>query len=169
MCILNSDADVRLDRLTLDDWQRYRTIRLSAMIDTPDAFASTHTKKAAFSSDRWQARLTGCSATFIAVVDNIDVGLISGAQWQDRDGFAGLFQMWVMPKARKKGVAGHLITAVIKWAYSSGFNALALDVADTNHAAIELYRRHGFEATGITGALPPPRSHITEHERVLKL
>lgn len=63
------------------------------MIDTPDAFASTHTEEAAFSSDRWQARLTGCSATFIAVVDNIDVGLISGAQWQDGDGFAGLFQM----------------------------------------------------------------------------
>jgi hypothetical protein len=44
-----------------------------------------------------------------------------------------------------------------------------LEVGDTNAYAVRLYERAGFVPTGVTASLPPPRAHITEHERILDL
>jgi ribosomal protein S18 acetylase RimI-like enzyme len=77
--------------------------------------------------------------------------------------------MWVAPEARGRGVGEELITAVVDWARASSFARLALDVADHNRHAIALYERSGFRATGVSGTLPAPRQHVTEHRRVLRL
>lgn len=39
---------------------------------------------------------------------------------------------------------------------------------DVKRAGIRLYVRKGFEPTGVTGTLPPPRVHILEHQRGLE-
>ena len=160
---------MRVDRLTSEDWQRLREIRLQALKDTPDAFGRTLEEEAAFEQSDWQRRLTSESANFIAVIDGIDSGLVGGAKWRGRDGVAGLFSMWVAPHARSRGVGAALVGSVIDWARHSGFERLVLDVADDNHSAIRLYARTGFEPTGATGTLPSPREHVTEHERALLL
>jgi ribosomal protein S18 acetylase RimI-like enzyme len=160
---------IRFDRLAVGDWERYRSIRLRALQDAPNAFARTHDEEAAFSPDKWRARLAGHSITVIAVSSNVDVGVVSGATWQDRDGYAGLFGMWVADAARGRGVGDGLVKAVVNWARQSGYKYLALDVTDTNASAIALYARLGFEPTGACGRLPHPRDHITEHERRLTL
>ena len=36
---------------TTTDWQALREIRLQALLDAPDAFASTHAREAAFGED----------------------------------------------------------------------------------------------------------------------
>jgi ribosomal protein S18 acetylase RimI-like enzyme len=77
--------------------------------------------------------------------------------------------MWVAPEYRRQGVGSRLIDTVIDWARAQGFSRLALDVADHNSAAVELYARHGFAPTGETASLPPPRAHIREHRRALLL
>jgi hypothetical protein len=46
---------------------------------------------------------------------------------------------------------------------------VTLWVADGNAAAAALYDGLGLGRTGRTGAFPPPREHITEHERRLVL
>ena len=55
------------------------------------------------------------------------------------------------------------------WAREEGFPHLFLDVADENTAAIKLYERLGFAPTGVKNHMPPPRDHISEHERALEL
>ncbi len=77
--------------------------------------------------------------------------------------------MWVAPEARGAGVGLALAQAVTEWARGAGFATLRLDVADANEPAVRLYARAGFAPTGAVGALPPPRAHITEHERALDL
>lgn len=77
--------------------------------------------------------------------------------------------MWVAEAARGNGMSDKLVGFVVDWARKLGFVSLALDVADTNHSAIRLYARLGFEPTGACGHLPYPREHITEHERCLML
>jgi ribosomal protein S18 acetylase RimI-like enzyme len=77
--------------------------------------------------------------------------------------------MWVAPEARRTGVGEALVDAVIEWAGSNGVKRLRLDVADNNAAAIALYIREGFQPNGKVSALPPPREHIREHQRELRL
>ncbi len=160
---------MNIERLSVEHWKRYCAIRLRALADTPDAFARTYAEEAGFKPEDWRARLSGEAATFVTVIDGTDAGLVTGAKWRGRDGFAGLFGMWVAPEARGRGVGKELVSAVVDWARSSGFKCLALDVADDNKPAVALYARLGFKPTGATTNLPPPREHISEHERVLEL
>ena len=155
--------------LTVEDWARYRAIRLRALADAPDALARTLAEETGFDPTRWQARLGADAATFVTVVDRQDCGLATGAPWPGRPGVAGLFGMWVAPSARRGGVGLALIRAVAGWAQGAGFTRLALNVGNANARAIALYDRAGFVATGRTSTLPPPRNHIAEHERELRL
>ena len=77
--------------------------------------------------------------------------------------------MWVAPEARRKGVGGALVDAVIEWARSAGVKRLLLDVADNNAPAIALYIQKGFQPNGEVSTFPPPREHIREHQRELRL
>ena len=77
--------------------------------------------------------------------------------------------MWVAPEIRRTGVAAALVELVIEWARTNGVSRLLLDVADENAPAIALYDRKGFKLNGEVGALPPPRQHIREHQRELRL
>jgi ribosomal protein S18 acetylase RimI-like enzyme len=74
-----------------------------------------------------------------------------------------------MCQGRQSRVGGVLVDPVIEWARSNGVNRLLLDVADNNAPAIALYMRKGFERNGEVSTLPPPREHISEHQRELKL
>ena len=160
---------MRIDLLAEEQWQRYRTVRLRALADTPDAFARTYAEEEAFPEADWRRRLSSGAKTYVAVLDGKDVGMATGAAWRDRDGVAGLFGMWVAPDARRQGVGLVLVQHVVDWARSAGFHHVTLDVADSNPSAIGLYARAGFQPTGTVGTLPPPRDHVTEHERSLSL
>ena len=70
---------MEIKRLAAHEGLRLRTIRLRALADAPDAFASTHDEAAARPLDSWAAQLHNI-ATFVAVLDGEDVGLVRGAR-----------------------------------------------------------------------------------------
>jgi GNAT superfamily N-acetyltransferase len=157
-----------IQRLSIDEGLRLRTLRLRALADAPDAFSSTFAEVAAHPLDMWRQQLQEI-ATFVAVHDGEDVGLVrcaSDAQQQDT---AWLISMWVAPEARGQGVGNALIDAVIAYARARGASRLLLDVGDHNQQAIALYARKGFQPNGGTGSLPAPRDHMREHQRELRL
>lgn len=155
-----------LKTLGAGDWARYRDIRLRALADTPNAFARALSEEQAFSEEKWRSRLSGDGLVVVAEVSGQDAGLVGGVPLLDR---AGLVSMWVAPDHRRSGTGRALVQAVVAWAREAGFQTLVLDVADENTSAIAFYERLGFQRTGRTGTLPPPRIHITEHERALTL
>lgn len=158
---------MKVERLRPGDWQRLKHIRLRALTDAPDAFGSTLEAESALTDGDWQGRLKEEHfVTFIASVNSDDVGLVVGGSYDDD---AGIFAMWVAPDARGKGVGDTLISTVVDWAKKNGQKRVLLDVGDLNEPAIKLYARNGFEPTGQTSTLPPPRSHIKEHRRILWL
>jgi ribosomal protein S18 acetylase RimI-like enzyme len=159
---------LEIQRLNSTEGERWRSIRLTALHDAPDAFGTTLAEANAFPPELW-SRQVGEFPTFIAVLDAIDVGVVRASPDEEQPGAAFLLSMWVAPDARGKGVGEELIDAVAGWAESDGFSRLVLDVADTNASAIALYARKGFEPTGETGTLPSPRQHIREHRRALAL
>ena len=160
--------DFTIIRLAAREGLRLRAIRLRALAEAPDAFASTHGQAAALPPDSWAAQLREMP-TFVAVVAGEDVGIVRGARDDSRADAAWLISMWVAPEVRGQGVGEALIDAVVEWARATGARRLLLDVGDHNQPAIALYARIGFEPNGTTGSLPAPRSHIREHQRELRL
>jgi ribosomal protein S18 acetylase RimI-like enzyme len=61
----------------------------------------------------------------------------------------GIFGLAVAPAARRRGVAAALLTAAEEQARSQGAAKLSLRVLSTNHAAIRVYDRQGFEQEGL--------------------
>lgn len=159
---------MKIHRLTPDEWKRLKQIRLTALSDAPDAFGSTLERAQSYSAEDW-FRHIGELPTFVATIDDTDVGMARGAPDESDPTMAFLISMWVATDARGHDVGEQLVQAVAGWARDTGFKQLALDVADDNKPAIALYNRMNFRPTGETGTLPPPRTHVTEHRRVLTL
>jgi GNAT superfamily N-acetyltransferase len=159
---------IRFERLTTGESSRLRSIRLRALQDAPDAFETTFEEAAAKSADAWRKQLLELP-TFVGVENGHDVGMVRCARDKHVTDMAWLISMWVEPKARRAGIGSKLVDVVIEWARANGISRLVLDVADLNVPAVALYRAKGFVPNGKSGALPPPRDHIREHQLELRL
>lgn len=159
---------MEIQRLTHDEGDRLRALRLASLRDAPDAFGATIDETAARPPGSWRRQLVDL-ATFVAVADGVDVGLVRIGPFTEDPRAAMLISMWVAPAARGRGAGDALIAAAVDWARAQGFARVVLDVGDHNAPAIALYARNGFEPTGETGSLPPPREHVREHRRALVL
>lgn len=159
-----------IERLAASDWRRLRQVRLRALTDTPDAFGRTAAEEAQMPPADWRRRLDRPDvATFVAKLDDGDVGLVTALADDTEETDAWLVGMWVDPTVRRLGLGSALVDAAVSWCQTAGRRRLLLDVADNNGAAVRFYETYGFRRTGKTGTLPPPRTHVTEHERLLEL
>jgi hypothetical protein len=68
---------VEVQQVHATDWEELRELRLRALADAPNAFASTRGKEAAFPDDVWRQRAQGgpASANFIVRADGVGVGM----------------------------------------------------------------------------------------------
>jgi len=162
------DPSMQLERLTVKEWQRLKAVRFRALADAPDAFGSTLEETERYEESDWRQQL-GSLATYVVVVEGMDAGMVRGTADPASPEDAYLVSMWIAPEARGRGAGEALIQAIVDWARNAGHSRLLLDVADANQPAIRLYERMGFMSTGETGSLPPPREHITEHQRAFDL
>ncbi|MFG1953183.1 GNAT family N-acetyltransferase [Micromonospora sp. NPDC048830] len=72
----------------------------------------------------------------------------------------------VAADARGRGVGTALCRDALDWARGRGYAGMQFNaVVETNHAAVELYRRHGFEIVGtVPGAFAhPARGRVGLH------
>lgn len=151
-------------RLAPEEGPRLRAIRLDALRDAPDAFGTRFEDELGRPDKSWSQAIADLP-TFVAVEHGADIGLVRAGLDSRRAGTAWLISMWVAPDHRRRGVGAALVETVVGWAAANGIHRLLLDVADSNVAAIGLYATMGFEPNGEVGTLPPPREHLTEHQR----
>lgn len=146
---------IEICRLSPDDWELWRTLRLAALEEAPHAFGSqlADWRGEGDREERWRSRLgIPGSYNIRAMLDDQAVGMASGVPTAD-DGVVELISMWVSPTARGSGVGDALLCEVERWGESVGAHTLRLDIADGNGAAAVLYRRNGFSFTGELGDL----------------
>ena len=155
-----SDTVVR--RITAADSALLRDVRLRALRDAPEAFASTYADEADMTDDDWAVRASsGASAgdrfTGLAFVGHACVGLVGGFR-NDHDGHHAdidLVSMWVAPSYRGSGVAEQLVDAVLEWARDEAeAQVVGLWVTRGNDRAQRFYERLGFVETGDVQPLP---------------
>jgi len=158
---------MKIERLSKSEWERLKRIRLAALEEAPEAFATTLEVARGWGDDVWRQQAESLP-TFVARIDSVEVGMARGmADGSCSDAF--LISMWVSPAERGKRIGEQLVEAVMQWARDAGFSRLLLDVADDNSAAVTLYERLDFQPTGDTSVYPQPRSFIKEHRRTRNL
>lgn len=143
----------RIHRMQASEWPAYRALRLRALADAPDAFGRTFEEESAYSPEFWEQRLAagvGSADThpIVAELDGVWVGLSWGRIDPDDRAVASLYQMWVAPEARGRGVGRLLLDAVTEWARAAGARELRLAVTCGDTPATRLYARAGFLPAG---------------------
>jgi RimJ/RimL family protein N-acetyltransferase len=136
-------------RLDADDAIAYRDIRLQALREHPDAFASSY-ESASRQPESYFGDVLGKLAFFGALgPDGTMLGVVAFSQCDgDKEKHRGwLVQMYVRPEMRGTGCALALIEALVEHARRHVIQ-LHLGVASHNEAALRLYRRAGFEGYG---------------------
>ena len=147
-------SDVQVRRAYPDEWATVREVRLAALADAPDAFASTLSREACRGEPQWRSWITA-SPWFLAWRAGKPAGLVAAVPGQPVSGApaAGLcgwhlVSMWVSPQARGHGVADLLLGAVIDHAEAAGAPRVTLWVTLGNARARSFYQRMGFTPTG---------------------
>ena len=135
-------SDLTVRTLDGDDWQAFRQIRLAALSDAPDAFASSLEEEQHYDEEFWRLRLAR-SSRLLACLDEEPVGIVSVGQAQEEN-VAELFGMWVVPEQRGRGVAWQLTEAAAEHARLLGRRALKLWVSTDNGRAVAFFSSYGF-------------------------
>jgi RimJ/RimL family protein N-acetyltransferase len=154
-------------RVTADDTDVYRDVRLRALQDAPEAFASTYDAEAVRPRSMWLERVERCStgsdyAIFLAFGDDGSCVGLAGTYDDDYGADRQLVSMWVDPRVRGSTVASDLVGTVVAWCRDGGKRTLSLWVTRGNDRAQRFYERLGFRVTGEVQPLPsdPCRDEI---------
>ena len=155
-------SGVVVRRITAADAALLRQVRLAALHDAPEAFASTYAAEAAMAEGDWALRASGGASgadrfTGLAFDGDDCVGLVGGFR-NEHDGHHAdidLVSMWVAPSHRGSGVAEQLVDAVLEWARDDArAQVVGLWVTRGNDRAQRFYERLGFVETGDVQPLP---------------
>jgi ribosomal protein S18 acetylase RimI-like enzyme len=140
---------VELRRLTPEDAALYREIRLEALADSPDAFASTLESERDRPLESFAARLA--DADVVGAFDGPRLAGVAGfyVQAGPKHAHKGmLWGMYVRPAYRGAGIGRVLVEAVIAHARQH-VELLQLFVVSDNAAARRLYTSLGFVEYGV--------------------
>lgn len=164
------DGPMTIRRLTPEDSDLLRTLRLRALRDAPSAFGSTYEREEAFTDEEWRHRLRvdGHPHVVCEGPDGAALGLAAGVQDSGDATVGYLMAMWVAPEGRGSGVADLLIDRVVEWARDAGMATVRLRVTEGNARAERVYERNGFSRTGATIARDRDGVVEVEMERRLR-
>ena len=140
-------------RLRTDDAAAFQALRLAALLDTPEAFASSHEEERHLTLEAVAGRIEDPRDPGVlgAFQDGQLVGMVglSRERFEKMAHKGTIWGMYVAPAARGLGVARQLMVAALELARASaGMSKVMLVVDAANVAAIALYESLGFVVYG---------------------
>lgn len=140
---------LELRRLSRDDVEAYREIRLESLLSSPEAFGATYEQESAQALVWFMDRLSR-TAVYGAFSGGELVGTAgyyrqTGTKYRHKGALVGLY---VRPHARGRGAGSALVDAIVRHA-ATEVELIQLCVITSNEAARNLYRRNGFAEYGL--------------------
>ncbi|WP_068403068.1 GNAT family N-acetyltransferase [Kribbia dieselivorans] len=141
-------TEINVRTLTENEWELFRSIRLAALKDSPEAFVATYEDESAIAETEWRERMNR-SPRLLAEVDGEPVGVVSVGHSTRRDDatMGELFGLWVTPEWRGRSVAANLVVTGAKFATEKGLKQLAYWVGSDNGRAVAFASSFGFRPT----------------------
>jgi len=145
-------TDLTIRSFQPSEWPLYRALRLRALRESPDAFSTLHAEAAARPDSSWRERMASMSSQhdlpLVAEVSGSPAGIVWAHIDPSAPDAAQLYQMWVAPECRGRGVGRALLDTAIEWATTEGARSMALGVTVGNSPARRLYEAAGFVPVG---------------------
>jgi len=141
---------ITIRQIQPNDWELFKSLRLKAMSDAPQAFGETLEEAKQMPDSRWKA-LTKCNSegreSICALAFNIKepIGIIVGGLDDHVKDRAHVVTAWIEPGLRGKGIAESLFRFISDWADIAGAKVLTAEVNMHNLRAQAFYRKMGFE------------------------
>ena len=158
------------------EWERLRSIRLEALVDTPSAFATTFAEAEVYSDSLWQERAIAGAAgrdqiTVLAVSGERTVGLTVALGRPGPDlAVVPIVSVFVSPSERRQGVAVRLLDVAEEWARNHGASRTSLWVEEQNAPARSAYASTGYIGTLDRQQMPAsPGTWEIRMEKYLKI
>ena len=140
-------TDITVRALGEQDWQIYRDVRLTALSDSPNAFAASAAQERQFDDAFWRRRLAR-SRRLIAERGQEIVGVVSvGRSPAEDPRSCELFGLWVKPDLRGQGVAWKLVQAGVEQAKADSFQFVVYWVGTDNGRGVAFASSFGFRPT----------------------
>ncbi|MCA0290644.1 MAG: GNAT family N-acetyltransferase [Actinobacteria bacterium] len=140
-------TEIRVRPLTEADWGQFRSIRLAALEESPEAFVAKLADEQEYDEDFWRARMRRAQR-MVADVDGSDVGVLSVGVLDDAENTAEIFGLWVRPDWRGRSVAATLVRSASQQAAEDGYDRIAYWVGTDNGRAVAFASSFGFRPTG---------------------
>ncbi|MBL0314126.1 MAG: GNAT family N-acetyltransferase [Holophagaceae bacterium] len=142
------------------EWKIYKDLRLRALADSPNAFGSLLSIELELTDAQWAeslvaASVSGLDLPLIACVGAEPAGLAWAKAGAMDPSTIHLFQVWVAPAHRGRGLGRSLLRTAIQWGRDRGAKAMLLGVTCGDTSAFRLYVSVGFKPVGTTRPLRP--------------
>ena len=164
---------IEVRQIRPDEWERLRDIRLEALADTPNAFATTLAQAEAFPDSLWQERaVAGATGrdqiTVIAMSGDRTVGMtVALGRPRTEMLIVPIVSVYVTPPVRRQGIAKTLLRLAEEWAQGEGATRTSLWVEERNDIARGFYNSIGYGATQDRQPMPTSRTWEIRLEKVL--
>jgi len=129
---------------TLNDVDRLRGLRLSALKDAPYAFGAKYADESKKPESEWSDRLKNTHWCF-AVADGVDVGLLAVDRAdKDRNSDCWLSSWWLSEDFRGSGIPKLMLNWVEQLCFENNWQKIGLGVWPENLRARAAYKKLGF-------------------------
>jgi ribosomal protein S18 acetylase RimI-like enzyme len=143
---------MQVRRLVAADAPVYRTLRLRALREHPEAFTSSYEEDAAQPAAMAAQRLASPDFAAWGAFEGSELYGILGLERERRakNRHKGVVVgLYVAPEVARHGVGGALLEALIAHARAAGVQSLVLTVTEGNASALALYEQAGFRSIGV--------------------
>ena len=152
------DTAVKIVQLPVNEWQAYKTLRLEALKNDPQAFASSYQEIALKADSFWQSRLSEANQgrgnwLLFARENQSLLGMIGAFIDEAQKDTAIIISVYVARQARRRGIGKKLMAAILQAIKNDGIKTARLEVSTEQIAAIQLYKNSGFKAVKTTQRL----------------
>lgn len=166
------NVDVTIRTIDGEDWPLWRSLRLRALADSPDAFRATLEEEINRPHEWWADRIGATvehprGGLWVAEIDGEAAGMLFG-RIDSELRVLTIGAMWVSPHVRRLGIGDGLLQAALAWARQEGVGRAELWATEGNAIAQSFYTRAGFRPTPETQPLRQG-SHLVVHRLISDL
>ena len=145
--------EVEVIKLTPEDWENFKTIRLKALKADPAAFGSSYKQEVNRPEEIWKQKLA-TSWAYAAIVENQFVGMarVLFELGEHVQHVASIVSLFVKASYRQQGIGEKIIRRIISDLHDQKVIVKIILLVNTNtdqKPAIRLFEKVGFKTIGI--------------------